>query len=353
MKSNARKSDEITRTPLRSKKGEEGAAALAVTPGESGRKQGDAKSSRRMTSRQMMEGFFLSKSTAADTKNKEKERGEEKGREAAGGGERGAIGKAGEEQKREDDVGDAGDDAARTFLFGGDNAKQKPFAVDFGDVGKNVQNRAEKKAAKQKKIADHAKKTLAEANAKAAKERIEGKKQSVFTKARKKGIEFVDKQKKKTWENHVVCSFNVTVGATKSGAKAEWDKLIGAGLTYLHENLQEGMAILPKSKDSDLPPILAQEDIPKYEIKLRKGYVTIPNTNAFADVKKGQTRRIKGSMIMGVNNDKDGMTIKEMFAAVQGDLKNMKCIINIKANANLDTTQAIAFLGYQRRSRMR
>ena len=320
-----RKSEEITATPPRtrgSRKGGEGAAASAVTPGESGRKQGDAKRhTSKSTVRGLMERYLQSGQLSGRTKQP-----------TGGAGQEGAK----EDAKEAGGQGQAGEDG-----------KVAPFAVDFGNVGSKVQAKKQKSAARKKQIEEHAKKTLAAANAQAAKERIGAKKQSVFTKAKEKRIDFVSKQKEKmTWKHKLIVEFNVTVPHTQKGAKNAFDQKWGGGMKFIRAELQKDFVVLPLtgSTTSDLKPIASGEDLPEYEVSLRR-YLHIPNTNAFADVKKGQTRKIKGSCWVAMNDDAVGTPLETMWASVQGDLRTLKCQMWIKPNQNIDTAQDVVFLG--------
>ena len=68
--------------------------------------------------------------------------------------------------------------------------------------------------------------------------------------------------------------------------------------------MHKNTVIMPwDGQGEEILPIASKEDIPKYQVKLKRQYFEIPSMGAFNGVKIGELRTIKGSTLMGFNAD--------------------------------------------------
>jgi hypothetical protein len=99
-------------------------------------------------------------------------------------------------------------------------------------------------------------------------------------------------------------------------------------------------AILPKYKSSKSKPITNKAGIPKYQIVCRREYFSIPAKNAFNSIPNDNGRTIKGSAILGMNED-----INAALEEARGDLQSIGCTFIYKGCQNVDTVSKYILLG--------
>ena len=206
--------------------------------------------------------------------------------------------------------------------------------TDFGNVGAGLRSKTASAERKKKKEQQQQQEKREEKAATAA-EKV------ATTSTRKKRIRFADEQKKKTWKYRATVSFAIRVPNTKGGAKKGFDAKLGEGLKFLREEVHEDTVIMPREdQGKDILPIATKEDIPAYQVKLKRQYLEIPSKGAFNTIKTGESRTIKGSATMGFNKDP-----KTVLDEAEGDLRAMGCAIFWKPCQEMNTVTTMAFLG--------
>ena len=161
------------------------------------------------------------------------------------------------------------------------------------------------------------------------------------TSTRKKRIRFVNEQKKKAWKYSATMSFAICVPYTKGGTKEGFDAKLGKGLKFLRKEVHKEMVIIPRDgQGEEILRIALKEDIPEYQVKLKRQYLEIPSMGAFNGIKTEESRTIKGSAVMGFNDDP-----KAILDEAEGDLRAMGCAIFWKLCQEINAVSTMVFLG--------
>ena len=161
------------------------------------------------------------------------------------------------------------------------------------------------------------------------------------TKARKPKIAFGPTEvatEKPIAYNECVVGFAIRVDKGNN-TKLAFDKKLMEGLEFIQQYVDKRACFLPHEKDKKLEPILAKNDMPKYQVVM-KGYFRIPNNNSFSNVQQENGRVVKGSGIMGFELDP-----QQCLEEASGDLRSMGCSIFFKKCQEVDTVSNIVFLG--------
>jgi hypothetical protein len=85
-------------------------------------------------------------------------------------------------------------------------------------------------------------------------------------------------------------------------SKETFNKKVGEALFFLCTHIDEESCFLPLLANKTLKPIKEKSDMPKFQVTSRK-YFSIPNPQAFSPVTQDSGRVIKGSGIMGFQED--------------------------------------------------
>ena len=160
---------------------------------------------------------------------------------------------------------------------------------------------------------------------------------------RKTTISFADQQRKKTWRSKRVVSIAIKTPYNKEGAKHAFDAKLIQMLTFMREQTGKGKSdavILPRPKAlATAQPIATMAEIPTYIASWERDYAEI-TSKSFSQIRQGQSRTIRCSVIMGFNADADSC-----IRQAEDDLQNMGINISIKPCQELATDSNIAFFG--------
>jgi hypothetical protein len=113
-------------------------------------------------------------------------------------------------------------------------------------------------------------------------------------------------------------------------------------IDFLRSQVDDTIAIVPKSKDDDFDHIIDKASFPRVVFKLNQHYFCIETRGAFTDASKTQMgRTIKLSMVLGSSVEIDHQLMEE----IRYDIQEMQVNFWYKPHQEVDTVTRIVFLG--------
>ena len=113
-------------------------------------------------------------------------------------------------------------------------------------------------------------------------------------------------------------------------------------ITFLRTQVDDTIAIVPKSKDDDYDHIIDKVSFPRVVFKLNQRYSNIKTRGAFTVATKTQTgRTIKLSLVLGSTVEIDHQLLEE----IRYDIQEMQVNFWYKPHQEVDTVSRLVFLG--------
>ena len=138
-----------------------------------------------------------------------------------------------------------------------------------------------------------------------------------------------------------VVTATVRVDKVKDTLSNFIDKLTKT-ITFLRTQVDDTIAIVPKSKDDDYDHIIDKPSFPRVVFKLNQRYFNIETKGAFTDATKTQTgRTIKLSLVLGSTVEIDHQLLEE----IRYDIQEMQVNFWYKPHQEVDTVSRLVFLG--------
>ena len=119
------------------------------------------------------------------------------------------------------------------------------------------------------------------------------------------------------------------------------DKLVNT-VTFLRTQVDDTIAIVPKSKEMDHDHIIDKASFPRVVYKLNQGYFSIETRGAFTDATKTQSgRTIKLSLVLGSTVEINAQFLEE----IRYDTQELGVNFWYKPHQEVDTVSRLVFLG--------
>ena len=119
------------------------------------------------------------------------------------------------------------------------------------------------------------------------------------------------------------------------------NKLMGT-ISFLWAQVDDTIAIVPKSKDEDFDHIIDKASFPRVVYKLNQRYFNIETRGAFTDASKTQSgRTVKLSLVLGSTVVIDHQLLEE----IRYDTQELNVTFWYKPHQEVDTVSRIVFLG--------